>query len=343
MIISNRNFIFVFMLRLVTHIERLLLTHDCVMVPELGGFVLQSVPAAYSAEEHIFRPMRKDLLFNSTLKHQDGLLAESYMKMYGVDFRKAVEMLGEDVEALRHRLNESGQIDMGTVGILRKGNEGQYVFTPSGDNQLSVSAYGLPSFYFAPLSLLRKEADELFIPVARHEERRKDAIYIRINRNVLRATTAVAAVAALVLLISTPVKDVNTSTYKASFIPTALKSELTVTEPVVIEPAVETASVVAETIVSPAPEAETPAVQAAPQYSGKIYYAIVGSFPNEEAGDKFIRGVDKNLYPDVAYVKKGDKVRVYANKFNNREDAEAYINSLRQTEKYKDAWLFISR
>ena len=33
------------MLRIVTHIERLLLVHDCVIVPKFGGFVLQAVPA----------------------------------------------------------------------------------------------------------------------------------------------------------------------------------------------------------------------------------------------------------------------------------------------------------
>ena len=47
------------MLRIITHIERLLLTHDCVILPKFGGFVLQTLPATYQEEEHLFRSMRK--------------------------------------------------------------------------------------------------------------------------------------------------------------------------------------------------------------------------------------------------------------------------------------------
>lgn len=81
------------MLRIITHIERLLLTHDCVILPKFGGFVLQTLPATYQEEEHLFRPMRKEVMFNVTLQHTDGLLSESYMQTYGVDYRKAQLML----------------------------------------------------------------------------------------------------------------------------------------------------------------------------------------------------------------------------------------------------------
>jgi len=54
------------MLRIITHIERLLLTHDCVILPKFGGFVLQTLPATYQEEEHLFRPMRKEVMFNVT-------------------------------------------------------------------------------------------------------------------------------------------------------------------------------------------------------------------------------------------------------------------------------------
>ena len=53
------------MLRIITHIERLLLTHDCVILPKFGGFVLQTLPATYQEEEHLFRPMRKRLCLMS--------------------------------------------------------------------------------------------------------------------------------------------------------------------------------------------------------------------------------------------------------------------------------------
>lgn len=326
------------MQRIIAHIEHLLLSHDCVIIPAFGGFVLQAVPAVHSPEEHVFRPMCKDILFNSTLNHQDGLLAESYMKMYGVNYAKAVEMVEEDVEFLIRRLRETGQMDMGMIGTLSVEEENRLIFSSAKDNLLSVGAYGLPSFYFAPLSLLRKEQSELFIPIYNQEAKKKDAIYIRINRNVLRAGAAVAAVAAFVLLISTPIKDVNPSTYTASFIPTELSAPkvLPVTETEIAETASFETVIEAETVSTPEPQ---PVVLR----TGKTYYIVIGSFPNVESGNKFLSEVDRVSYPNVNLVEKGDKVRVYSNKFDNREEAESYLSVIRQTENYKDAWLFISR
>ena len=58
------------MLRIISHIERLLLVHDCVIVPKFGGFVLQSIPAQ-QVEMYTFRPSRKELRFNVTLPFAD--------------------------------------------------------------------------------------------------------------------------------------------------------------------------------------------------------------------------------------------------------------------------------
>lgn len=318
------------------------MSHDCVIIPGFGGFVLQSVPASCSVEEHVFRPMRKDILFNGTLKHQDGLLAESYMKMYDVNYARAVSMVGEDVELLLLRMKAAGQIDLGMIGSLRFGDEGQIVFTSAEDNLLSVDAYGLPSFYFAPLSALRKEQDDVFIPVRKYEEKKRDAVYIRINRSVLRAGAAVAAVAAFVLLVSTPIRDVNPSMYTASFVP----SEMTVNIPQPESSAPGLPGDAAVTVAVPvAGEAVAAGAEAQPVVpkTGKTYYIVIGSFPDMESGLKYMGEVDKTQYPNVGTVERGEKVRVYSEKFDNREEAESYLSVIRQSEKHQDAWLFISR
>ncbi|UQT32822.1 hypothetical protein M5E82_14680 [Parabacteroides distasonis] len=115
------------MLRIITHIERLLLTHDCVILPKFGGFVLQTLPATYQEEEHLFRPMRKEVMFNVTLQHTDGLLSESYMQTYGVDYRKAQLMLEEDIEALNVSLEQDKRITLGRIGTFSIGEEGQTI------------------------------------------------------------------------------------------------------------------------------------------------------------------------------------------------------------------------
>ena len=112
------------MLRIVTHIERLLLVHDCVIVPKFGGFVLQAVPAMQHKEEHTFRPLRKEIGFNMTLQHNDGLLPESYMQMHEVSYRQAQLMLEEDVEDIKNILQQYGKLSLGVLGSFSIGEEG---------------------------------------------------------------------------------------------------------------------------------------------------------------------------------------------------------------------------
>lgn len=116
------------MLRIITHIERLLLVHDCVIVPKFGGFVLQTVSAVCNGEEHLFSPQRKEIVFNITLQHNDGLLSESYMQMYGVNYRKAQLMLEEDVDDMKAALQEEKRLSFGLLGSFSLGQEGQMIF-----------------------------------------------------------------------------------------------------------------------------------------------------------------------------------------------------------------------
>ena len=207
------------MLRIITHIERLLLMHDCVILPKFGGFVLQTVPAMCLEEEHSFRPMRKEIMFNVTLQHTDGLLCESYMQTYGVDYRKAQLMLEEDIEALNVSLEQDKRITLGRIGTFSIGEEGQTIFTPGDSGVFNADSYGLPSFHFPVLRSLEKEREEVALLTGK---KKKDVFYIPVSRKLIRVVAASAAAVALFFVVSTPVKEVNQSAYTASFVPTEM-------------------------------------------------------------------------------------------------------------------------
>ena len=68
------------MISLARHIELLLLEHDCVIVPGLGGFIANHADARYTGdEEHLFLPPYRTIGFNQQLQVNDGLLVQSYM------------------------------------------------------------------------------------------------------------------------------------------------------------------------------------------------------------------------------------------------------------------------
>ena len=62
------------MISLARHIELLLLEHDCVIVPGLGGFIANHTEARYTGdEEHLFLPPYRTIGFNQQLQVNDGL------------------------------------------------------------------------------------------------------------------------------------------------------------------------------------------------------------------------------------------------------------------------------
>lgn len=327
------------MLKITTHIERLLLTHDCVIVPKFGGFVLQTVSSVHEEAEHLFRPVRKEIVFNTTLQHNDGLLSEAYMQAYHVDYRKAQLMLEEDVQLLRATLQKQGKVSFGKVGSFARGSEGQLVYSPGETELFGVASYGLPAFHFPLLEALPTEREKA------------DLLYIPVNRKLVRFVAASAAAIALFFLVSTPVKDVNQAAYTASFIPSEMVSYRPAAEKQLAEPIEVNVSTVAEAATTPSPVAEAkvekkelPAPPKATQkQNSKLYHIVIASFPNEAQADEYIGSVDRTICRNVSKVARDGKYRIYADKFDNREQAESYMASLRQHNNYKDAWLFISR
>ncbi|MDH6534274.1 SPOR domain-containing protein [Parabacteroides sp. 52] len=327
------------MLRIIAHIERLLLTQDCVIIPEVGGFVLQTVSATYQGKDHSFSPMRKRIVFNKILTHTDGLLPESYMQTYQVDYRKAQNMVEEDVADLKKALQQYGKVSLGNMGSLLQGDEGQIIYQAGKTDSFDVNYYGLTHFHFPVLAVKTEEED-----VPRERKRKKDFLYIPVNMRFIRGAVASVAAIILFLLISTPVRDIEQSAYTASILPSQLilpKSEAVET-PVETEKATEenTSSEISTPVVS-TPKAE--ATAASPAIRKKMFHIVVGSFPSEEKANEFLGKLDHIAYPGAGVVIRDDRYRVYARKYDNREEAENYLSTIRETDKYKDAWLFIGR
>lgn len=346
----------------------MLLMHDCIIIPKFGGFVLQTIPASYDKQKNQFSPLRKEVVFNSTLQYNDGLLSESYMKSYGVDYRKAQLMLDEDVQSLKAVLQQEGNVSLGNLGSFSLEEEGQILFRSNDVQTFSMDSYGLSAFYFPPLSSLPKTSARPNAQVDMPALPKEPASASIWSWGWGRVAIASAAAVALFLLVSTPVKEVNQSAYTASFVPTKMvvNNKKAVTEMVPVEKK-EEVKVIAEATVpaekrveskAKAPiekpvvaesKAKTPVKQEQPvakptaKKSGKTYYIVIASFPTESQADQFLAGVDRKVCRNANKISNGNKYRIYADKYMSRAEAESYMKQLRNHPKYKDAWLFITR
>ncbi|MDR3194491.1 MAG: SPOR domain-containing protein [Tannerella sp.] len=340
------------MLRISTHIEQLLLVNDCVIIPDLGGFVLQSHPAVYAVEEHLFYPPRKEIVFNPALRHNDGLLSESYMQFYGMDFKDAQRSLKKDIEDLKTELERKGGVSLGAVGSFQKGKEGKSLFQPCADPSVfSIEAYGLEMFHLPPYQMTGEK--RMTATKIKHTTGR--VFYLPVHRAIVHGTGLAAASVALFLLISTPVKEVDRTAYTAGFTlseivpqpastveqPVPVASPLS--EEISLTPSPPAPPVVSETAppsVAAAPSLQQPAVPVQPQ---KTYYVIIGSFRTEKQAEQFRTELSVSDCKETGIVTQDKNIRVYAARYGRREEAEAYLSRLRTNGKFKNAWLFAGR
>lgn len=136
------------MIELGRHIEILLLSNDCVIVPDLGGFMAHHVDAHYDEDENLFLPPSRTLGFNPLLKLNDSLLAQSYIEAYDISYPEATRRIEEEVNELKQHLCNEGAYELEDIGTLRLNDEGNYIFEPCEAGILTPVLYGLSSFEF---------------------------------------------------------------------------------------------------------------------------------------------------------------------------------------------------
>lgn len=132
--------------RLDRHIEILLLSNDCVIVPGLGGFMAHYVPARYDLGDNMFIPPTRTLGFNPQLIMNDSLLAQAYIESYDISYPEAIRRIDEEVNELLQQLELDGEYNLMGIGRLFYNVEGKIEFTPCDAGILTPALYGLSAF-----------------------------------------------------------------------------------------------------------------------------------------------------------------------------------------------------
>ena len=135
------------------HIEILLLRNDCVIVPNLGGFIAHHLPSRFDESDQMFIPPLRTLGFNAKLTMSDPLLAQSYMETYDLSYPEAVKRIEHEVRLLKEKMERDGSYEFTDLGTLRVNSKGRYEFEPCLSGILSPSLYGLGAFEMPLLSL----------------------------------------------------------------------------------------------------------------------------------------------------------------------------------------------
>ena len=197
------------MRNLAKHIELLLRDNDCVILPGFGGFIAHAVPAYYVSEEHLYYPPSRSISFNTSITMNDGLLAQSYMRSYNIDYAQAVYLIDVAIEKLRDTLDEEGSVTIPRIGTIKQDihQTVQFIAEPAGIS--SPLHFGLGAYAISTLLQLQALPDT--------EVPKKEAIITQTSRTIdlhiqkraLRQIVSTAAVFLLLLMAALPVGDLK--------------------------------------------------------------------------------------------------------------------------------------
>ncbi len=330
------------MFNLSQHLKTLLLEHNCVIIPDLGGFITQYVPAHFDTESQKFHAPSRKVAFNSALTMNDGLLVQSLMQTYDSTFPEMQKAMEDNVADIKERLFTEGFYDLPGIGRLTPNIEGQTKFEPANEGIMSPELFGLELIDAVPVAKGDSETN-----LTRGLIRREGNGYVvRIHRNI--ANAAAAAVCALFCYFNwtAPTSTDATQPNEAKLLTTeffaadaqeqtkqdAKEAKLNDYYPntAVQEEAKNVAEPASQSAAQPEPivEAQQP------------FTVVLTQGLNKTLADNFVAKLQKAGLADGRAVNEGKYYAVYYGGFASAYEAQTFINTHKQHAEFEKAWAF---
>lgn len=127
---------------MIAFIEHLLYTHDCVIIPHFGGFVLNTQDFKLDNEQ-VIHPKSKWVAFNERLQSDDGLLATSWAKENGISLKQAFAAVHQFGQTLSAQIKVDKHLQFGNIGVFQVSKSGRLQFEPNQLINFDLNQYGL--------------------------------------------------------------------------------------------------------------------------------------------------------------------------------------------------------
>ena len=126
-----------------TFLEHLLYEHECVIIPQFGGFVVNAQDFQFNAKEGKIYPKRKCVAFNEKLKTDDRFLTTEWAKKQSITQKEASVEIAAISKELKSQISTQGYLTVGELGAFTMNSENRLSFSPNPDFNADLSVFGL--------------------------------------------------------------------------------------------------------------------------------------------------------------------------------------------------------
>ena len=124
------------------HIYPLLKEYNCVVIPNFGSFVCRNISAKFSENHTQLLPPNKEIVFNKTLKENDGVLIKTISDLKNISYSESEKKINSWVKKINKKINSGKSISFQNIGLLRKVDK-NFIFEPNRNSIFLKSSYGL--------------------------------------------------------------------------------------------------------------------------------------------------------------------------------------------------------
>ena len=291
------------------HIEKLLAQHDYVVVPGLGGFVVQMQSAVF-LPDHIIPPLAT-IGFNPLMHHADGLLAIEIARTDRISYRLAMEYIDRQVDSLKAGIESSGSIQFGNLGAFYLNGPGNLLFSPEARVGFLPQNFELTNLYVSQ----KDKQNAGSTP--------KITISLPSTR-IFRYASAAMLVVGL-FCISPRINDMRKVDSAGITTSVFYNSPLKSVAPI------------------PVPQIKRTIIDTVCKNSDN-YHVIVASLPNQTKADEFCKELVNGDFRTAHVLSPARTYRVAIQSFSDRNKAVQFMETLRKTDKrFETAWVYCNK
>lgn len=306
------------------HINDLLYLYDCVIVPGLGGFVANNKSAELNEKTGVFSPPRREIGFNKSLIHNDGLLINHIANAEGISFEACNNKISKHISILKYQLSKGESVQIGNAGELKNDPMGNTVFAPSNEESFSTNSFGLTTFHFNTLEQIKDQ----------------NTPSRQLVRRTLRAksTKQIAASVALILGMFFVSPEFSNQSQQSNFSDIFPKMEN-----IDVRMSTDSQTLIKEKTVYKAKAISEPIEEEVATPPENIYFIIAGSFKEMQPAQEYLAKIIGNGAINAEILHSGSRYRVSLEGYNDKSVAIKALKKFRAQNGFSSAWLFTKK